>query len=199
MTLHILNPEIRRFGRILHYAGLLATIAFATASYSLLHVPIYEQISEIDQKIEELSLSAQNAEVIHVQHQKASERLMDVKKRIAKVQERVPRDADAGEFLNEVTRIAAQENLIIKRFKPEKPLERDGYTQMEVTLMGRGNYTSICTFFDHLSRLKRLSKLQNLTLTAEGNTSEYPMDATLIIYYGLRANEAKAAKEVKRG
>jgi hypothetical protein len=70
---------------------------------------------------------------------------------------------------------------------------------MEVNLSARGNYASICAFIERLSKVKRLSKVQNLTLTASGNATEYPITATLIIYFGLHGTDETDAQEVKRG
>jgi hypothetical protein len=69
---------------------------------------------------------------------------------------------------------------------------------MEVTLVGRGSYVSICTFFDRLARLNRLSKLQDLEVTA-GSGSEYPIEAKLLIFFGLSGKEGQSPTEVKRG
>jgi len=199
MNAHLLDAKTRQFSRILHYAGLLAALACATASYSWLHVPIFDDISRTAERIEELKLSMQNAAVIHEQHQRASERLATANQRIAKVRERVPSEADAGEFLSEVSRIASQENLAIKDFQPEAPTNMDGYAQMKVTLEGHGSYASICTFLDRIANLERLAKLQDLKLSATGNATEYPVTATLIIYFGLRGKDAKISTEEKRG
>ena len=65
---------------------------------------------------------------------------------------------------------------------------------MQVTLKGAGSYASICRFMDRLSKLKRLSKVKDLSLSAGGDTNEYPMTATLVIYFGLRGKEAEPAK-----
>ena len=58
-------------------------------------------------RIEEVLLSVQNAPIIREQHQKVSATLQEVTTRIAEVQRRVPREADAGSFLKEVTQIAS--------------------------------------------------------------------------------------------
>ncbi|MEX2317156.1 MAG: type 4a pilus biogenesis protein PilO [Pirellulales bacterium] len=196
---HILDAQTRRFARILHYTGVLLLVASVTGSYSLLHAPIIRETEKTVEKIEELSLSVENAVAIHDQHQKVSERLAAIKQQIATVQRRVPNEADSGKFLEEVSRIAGEEKLTIKNFEPGKATEKSGYSQMEVTLSARGSYRSICTFLDRLSSLTRLSKLQNLTLTTTGNATEYPMTATLVIYFALRGKDAKIPPEVKRG
>jgi Tfp pilus assembly protein PilO len=199
MNERLLDAQTRRFGRILHYAGLLATVACATANYSLLHAPIFKETSATDDRIQELTMSVQNAPLILSQHRSTSQRLASAKERIAKVKERVPTDASAGEFLNEVSRIAVQENLAIKDYQPGKPVSKEGYAQLEVTLMARGDFASICTFFDRVAGLNRLSKLQDLTLTATGDASDYPVKATLVIFFGLRGKDAQVTGEVKRG
>jgi Tfp pilus assembly protein PilO len=198
----IFDDEIRRFGRLLHYAGVLATALCVAAGYSIVHAPTLATISSASARIEELKLSIQNAPVMREQHHKVSDKLTEVTTRIAEVQRRVPRDADAGQFLKELTKLATAEQLTIKDFTPEKPEDRNGYAEMRVTLKGAGSYASICQFLDRLSRLKRLSKVKDLTLTAEGDASEYPMTATLVIYFGLRGKEAEAPKspqEARRG
>ena len=160
------------------------------------------RLPDTSARIEELKLSVQNAPVMREQHRKVSEKLREVTTRIAEVQRRVPRDADAGEFLKEVTQLASAEQLAIKDFTPEKPENRNGYAEMQVTLKGAGSFASICTFVDRLAKLKRLSKVKDLTLSAEGDASEYPMTATLVIYFGLRGKEADSAKppqEDRRG
>jgi Tfp pilus assembly protein PilO len=189
-----IDDELRRFGRLLHYAGLLATVLCAVAGYSFLHAPLLEAIASTTARIVELKLLNQNAPITRVQHRKVSEKLNEVTTRIAEVQGRVPREADPGTFLKEVTQLASEEQFAIKDFTPDKPQDRNGYAEMHVTLKGVGSYASICRFVDRLSKLKRLSKVNDLKLSAEGDASEYPMTATLIIYFGLRGKEAGPSK-----
>jgi Tfp pilus assembly protein PilO len=198
-NMHIIDDETRRFGRLLHYAGVLATVFCAATGYSLVHAPAVHAISRTSMKIEELMLSAENAPVIRQQHGAVSETLREVTTRIANIQRRVPRDADAGKFLTEVTEIATAEKLSIKDFQPDKAENKNGYAQMCVTLKGTGSFDSICTFLDRLTKLTRLSKIKDLTLSASDNQTEYPMTATLVIYFGLRGKEAEPAKEGSRG
>jgi Tfp pilus assembly protein PilO len=198
----VINEELRRFGRLLHYTGLLATVLCAAAGYSLVHAPSIEVIASTSAKIVELEMLIQNAPVMREQHRKVTDKLTEVTTRIAQVQGRVPRDAGAGQFLKEVTALATEEQLAIKDFTPDKPQERNGYAEMQVTLKGAGSYASICKFLGRLSQIKRLSKVKDLQLSAGDDASAYPMTATLVIYFGLRGKEAAPAKppqEDRRG
>jgi Tfp pilus assembly protein PilO len=198
-TMHIIDDETRRFGRLLHYAGLLLTALCAMLGYSLLHAPTRHDIADTMVRIEEVLLSVQNAPIIHEHHRKVSETLSDVSTRIAEVQRRVPQDADAGAFLKEVTQIANAEQLAIKDFQPGTPSSQKGYAEMQVTLNGQGGFASICTFLERLDKLQRLSKVQDLTLSATDDATDYPMSATLIIYFSLQGADAKPVQEDRRG
>lgn len=197
--MHILDDETRRFGRLLHYGGALVTVLCATFGYSILHTPSLTAIAETSNQIDELMQSVKNAPVIRRQHRLVSEKLRDVTTRIANVQRRVPMEPDAGEFLKQVTQLAIDHRLAIKDVHPEKPETKKGYAEMQVKLTGTGNFTSICTFIDQLHKLDRLSKIKELTLTSGSDATEYPMTATLVIYFGLRASDAETGQEGQGG
>jgi Tfp pilus assembly protein PilO len=199
MAQHVLDDDLRRFGRLLHYGGVLAAVVCATAVYSLLHAPTVRDIFDTSTRIEEVMLSVENAPLIRTQHEKISKTLAEVERRIENVQARVPNEADAGEFLKQVTRIANEEQLSIRNFQPEKPADKSGYAEMEVTLKGEGTYASICRFLDRLNKLTRLSKVKALTVSANDATSKYPMTATLIIYFGIKSTADGGSEGVRRG
>src|SRR6478752_5955115 len=117
----IIDEDTRRFGRLLHYAGVLVTVICATVGYSCLHAPAVQEITETSAKIDDLLASVRNGPVTREHHRIAVEKLHDVTTRISNLQRRVPRDADAGSFLKEVTQLAGTDQLAIKDFHPEKP------------------------------------------------------------------------------
>jgi Tfp pilus assembly protein PilO len=195
----VIDEETRRFGRLLHYAGVLATVVCATVGYSFLHAPAVRGISETSSRIDELLLSVRNGPVMREQHRMVSEKLREVTTRIANVRRRVPRDAEAGSFLKEVTQLASAGQLAIKDVHNGKPETRVGYTEMQVTLKGQGSFGSICTFVDQLAKLTRLSKIKDLTVSVGDSATEYPMTATLVIYFGLRGNDEPSAQEGRSG
>jgi Tfp pilus assembly protein PilO len=197
--MHILDKETRRFGRVLHYAGLLATVLCATACYSLLHAPTMHAKADTSSRIQEVLLSVQNAPLIREQHQKAAATLAEVTSRITEVQRRVPREADSGAFLKEVTQIAAAEQVTIRDFQPEQPALKSGYAELAVTLNAEGSFAGICTFIDRLNKLERLSKVKDLKVSATEDETDYPMTATLLIYFALQNETAKPVQEDRRG
>ena len=196
--MHVIDDETRRFGRLLHYAGVLITVLCASAGYSFLHAPAVREIGETSARIDELLQSVRNRPVMREQHRVVSDKLREVTTRIANVQRRVPRDADGVGFLNAV-QLAKDGELSIKDFQQEKPEIKNGYAEMQVTMRGQGNFGSICSFVDRLNKLTRLSKIKDLTLSAGDDAAGYPMTATLVIYFGLRGKDAATAQEGRSG
>ena len=197
--MEVIDEDTKRFGRLLHYAGVLATVICTTVGYSFLHAPAVHEIAETSAKIDDLLASVRNGPVTREHHRIAVEKLHEVTTRIANLQRRVPQDADAGSFLKEVTKLAKGDKLDIKDFHPEKPEVKTGYAEMQVTLKGQGSFGSVCSFIDQLTKLTRLSKIKDLTLTVGESATEYPMTATLVIYFGLRGNDEASAQEGRSG
>ena len=61
MAVHVIDDETRRFGRLLHYAGVLALVVCMAAAYSLVHAPTKEEVAWTAARVEELRLSLENA------------------------------------------------------------------------------------------------------------------------------------------
>src|SRR3954468_20649822 len=125
--MQVIDEDTRRFGRLLHYAGVLATVICTTIGYSFLHAPALHEIIETSAKIDDLLASVRNGPVTREHHRMAVEKLHEVTTRIANLQRRVPQDADAGTFLSDVTQLAGAGKLAIKDFHPEKPEVKAGY------------------------------------------------------------------------
>jgi Tfp pilus assembly protein PilO len=200
MSSPVFDQETLRFGRLLHYAGLAIVLLCGAATYSWLYTPIETYIGDTQMNIEELAVAQQNAVAIRSKHASLSDQLNDIQARYAALEERVPVNAEAGSFLKHVSEIAREENLVISNFQPAQSVSGDGFTAMEVMLDGKGTFKSICSFFERLSKIQRLSKVKDVSVVAESQTDNYPMKATIVIYFGLQDEDADLpAEEVRRG
>ena len=199
---------VRRFGNV----GCVVTNALqvlgaeqqmraeANAARILHHVG--EELAEqgIVHGIDALVVAGQNAAAIRREHARLSSLFQEIEARYSALENRVPLNAEAGGFLKHVSEIAQEERLVITNFQPSQSVKGDGYTAMEVMLDGKGSFKSICSFFERLSKIQRLSKVKNLSVSVDPQSDDYPMKATIVIYYGLKGNEAATSgEEVSRG
>jgi Tfp pilus assembly protein PilO len=200
MSTQVLDDDTLRFGRLLHYAGLAVVLVCGAVAYTWLYEPVENNILDTQMKIEELAISRQNATVIRREHARLTSQLHEIKSRYLALEERVPINAEAGRFLKHVSEIAQEEHLAISNFQPAQSIPGDGYTAMEVLLEGKGTFKSVCSFFDRLAQIQRLSKVKDLSLGIGLDEDGYPMQATIVIYFGLESETAAAkVTEVSRG
>jgi len=199
MNSPVIDHETQRFGRLLHYVGLAAVLLCGAAGYAWLYSPVESSILDAGMRIDELALSKQNAVVIRQEHDRLSSRLEDIGARYGALQQRVPETAEAGSFLKFVSEIAHDEKLAINNFQPGKTYEGEGYTALEVVLNGKGSFASIASFFDKLSKIQRLSKVKDISITADRQSDGYPMKATIVIYFGLKGDGKSSDKGASRG
>jgi len=199
MSSPVFDQEMLRFGRLLHYAGLAVTLICSALAYSWLYTPVETAIVETQMKIDELSVARQNSVTIRSKHDSLSDQLKDIQARYAALEERVPLNAEAGGFLKHVSEIAREEKLDISNFQPAQSMAGDGFMAMEVMLDGKGTFMSICSFFERLAKIQRLSKVKDVLVVADEKSDNYPLKATIVIYFGLQDDAPAPTKEVRRG
>ncbi len=200
MSSPVFDQEMLRLGRLLHYAGLAVVLIAGAATYSWIYEPVETDILDAEMKIEELTAAQQNAVAIRKKYASLSDQLKEIQARYAALEQRVPLSAEAGNFLKHVSEIASEEKLVISNFQPAQPVAGDGFSAMEVMLDGKGTFKSISSFFDRLSKIQRLSKVKDLSVVAEPRSDNYPMKATIVIYFGLQDGDSESpVPEVHRG
>jgi Tfp pilus assembly protein PilO len=194
------DDETLRFGRLLHYAGLAIVLVTAALAYHWFYSPVEADILDAEMKIDALDVAKNNFNVILREHERLTSHLQEIEARYAALEERVPINAEAGGFLKHISEIAGEEHLEISNYQPaDVTIPGNGYAAMEVMLDAKGNYQSICRFFDRLSRIQRLSKVKDLSVSVDPLSDDYPLKATIIIYFGLKGEIDRAGEEVKRG
>lgn len=200
MSSPVIDDELLRFGRLLHYAGLAIVLVVGAVVYNLFYAPAERVMLAAEMKIDAIAVSSRNAPVIRREHERLSRQLKEIEVRYAALEARVPLNAEAGSFLKHISEIAQQEQLAISNFQPAQSVQGNGYAAMEVMLDGQGSFKSICAFFDRLSKLQRLSKVKDLTISVDPQSDVYPMKATIVIYFGLEVDSmASTDWEVGRG
>jgi type IV pilus assembly protein PilO len=195
MTSAVFDTQTLQFGRLLHYAGMALVLICSAAAYHWGHTPMQADIFNAQVRLDELVQSGRNADAIRREHGRLSSRLEEIEARYAALQRRVPTSAEAGAFLKDVSQIAHEEKLEISNFQPANSVEGEGYTAMEVMLDGEGSFASICSFFDRLSKIQRLSKVRRLSVKVDPLSDTYPMEATIVIYFGLKAQRPDAGQK----
>ncbi|MGE3409479.1 MAG: type 4a pilus biogenesis protein PilO [Pirellulales bacterium] len=99
---------------------------------------------------------------------------------------KIPSTSQEEDFLAQITALAADCQLELGEFRPGPPAERDGFSEFEVQINGRGSYDGVCRFLAGLQGLPRLCKLAQLGLSSADESGENcVIETRLLVPYNL--------------
>ena len=94
-----------------------------------------------------------------------------------------------AEFLAQISEAATENGLQIQNFTRGAVTVLDTHSQLQIRLIGAGDYASICGFFEEMSNFSRVATVNNLSLSVPEDTEIYPLEMTLTLYFGARASQ----------
>ncbi len=99
----------------------------------------------------------------------------------------LPPERETPDLMRRVQYLAAQSNLVIRRFTPATPVTKDFYQEVPINVDVEGTYHMLGQFFDRVSRLSRLVnmgsiKIHNQANQTASNTIAASAVATTFVY-----------------
>jgi Tfp pilus assembly protein PilO len=79
--------------------------------------------------------------------------------------------------------VADQEQLKIRDYQAGMVTKHTAYSQLDVRLLGEGDYSSICGFLERIAQLPRVKTVQRMQITGSESRAVYPLDVTLTLYF----------------
>jgi type IV pilus assembly protein PilO len=99
----------------------------------------------------------------------------------------LPPERETPDLMRRVQYLAAQSNLVIRKFTPATPVSKDFYQEVPINVDVEGTYHMLGQFFDRVSRLSRLVnmgsiKIRNQANQTASNTIAASAVATTFVY-----------------
>jgi len=104
----------------------------------------------------------------------------------------LPDQREIPALLETVSKLGAQVGLENILFQPQAEQAREFYAVIPIRLDLIGSYHQLGAFFDSMSKLDRILKVENLTMTRQRGGSALQVACTLITYRFLEKPEEKA-------
>ena len=131
-----------------------------------------------------------------------AKKLSEFQKEVAQLEARLaalsavlPEEKDAADLLRRMQTVAAQSNLTIKSFKPEKVVSKQLHAEWPISLEVDGTYHNLATFCDRVGKFTRTVNISDLDVkgkaTADSNST---ITATLVATTFVLLDKAAAAK-----
>lgn len=152
---------------------LLVSVAIGLAIGAGFYFFLYQdKAAERDKKQQDLDKLKQDISALEVTVSKLEEFQEQVKLLEAKLERLkliLPPQKETPDLMKKIQALASQSSLSIKKFNPKQTVNKDFYQEWPIDIDLTGNYHSLGTFFDRMSRLPRLVNVGNVRISAQGN------------------------------
>ena len=157
-------------------AGQLGVSVFLAALicggfYYLWYADALEQEKKKTAELQELERNIRALEVTASKLQEFQREVQLLEAKLETLKRILPPEKETPDLMRRVQYLAAQSNLIIRRFTPSTPVNKDFYQEFPINIDVEGTFHNLGMFFDRVGRLSRLVNVGNARIKAQNNQS----------------------------
>jgi type IV pilus assembly protein PilO len=138
-------------------------------------------------KLEQLQIDIRKLEVTANKLQEFQREVQLLEAKLETLKRILPPERETPDLMRRVQYLAAQSNLVIRRFTPAAPVTKDFYQEVPINVDVEGTYHMLGQFFDRVSRLSRLVNMGSIKIHSQAaqtasNTIAASAVATTFVY-----------------
>jgi type IV pilus assembly protein PilO len=138
-------------------------------------------------RLEQLQIDIRKLEVTANKLQEFQREVQLLEAKLETLKRILPPERETPDLMRRVQYLAAQSNLVIRRFTPAAPVTKDFYQEVPINVDVEGTYHMLGQFFDRVSRLSRLVNMGSIRIHSQGtqtasNTIAASAVATTFVY-----------------
>lgn len=152
--------------------------------YWLIFLPRQAHIAKLTEQYHHTKRDIEVAESFAMSHPDIERYLLDLDNKITLVNKMMPNDADIGNFLVYIENTSKASGLELVQLQPGVAINKNGYREIPVEILVKGNYFQTLQFLSKLESLPRFSAVNNVLIQARSGVLENKL--SIVIYsYGI--------------
>jgi type IV pilus assembly protein PilO len=149
--------------------------------------PAVEEENKKRTRLESLEKEIRALEVTANKLQEFQREVALLEARLETLKRILPQTKETPDLMRKIQALASQSNLLIRKFNPGTPVNKEFYQEWPIAVEVEGTYHNLGMFFDRVGRLPRLVNVGNLKVKAQGkqtasNTISAGCVATTFVY-----------------
>ena len=145
-------------------------------------LPQYEEISQLDEKLQGLEKKLATAKVNAAELGKFQAKMQEAEAQFKIAMRALPENQEIPSLLTSISKSGQEVGLEFLLFEP-KPETRQGfYAEIPVAMSLRGDYHKLAVFFDKVARLSRIVNINNISVTPSKDGRELNTACTAVTY-----------------
>ena len=149
--------------RVAILAGLIVLMVGATVW--LLLLPQYEEIGQLDEKLQGLEKKLATAKLNAAELGKFQAKMQEAEAQFKIAMRALPENQEIPSLLTSISKSGQDVGLEFLLFEPKPEIRREFYAEIPVAMSLRGDYHNLAVFFDKVARLSRIVNINNISVT----------------------------------
>ena len=168
-------------------ASIVAAAVLGGAFWYFYMSPAVEEENKKRTKLEALEKEIRALEVTANKLQEFQREVALLEARLETLKRILPQTKETPDLMRKIQALASQSNLLIRKFNPSTPVNKEFYQEWPITVEVEGTYHNLGMFFDRVGRLPRLVNVGNLKVKSQqkqtaSNTITAGCVATTFVY-----------------
>lgn len=177
--------------RVAILAGLVVLMLGAAVWF--LFLPQYEEISQLDEKLQGLEKKLATAKVNAAELGKFQAKMQEAEAQFKIAMRALPENQEIPSLLTSISKSGQEVGLEFLLFEPKPETPHGFYAEIPVAMRLRGDYHNLAVFFDKVARLSRIVNINNIRVTPGKDGRELNTECTAVTYKFVEPPPEKAA------
>jgi type IV pilus assembly protein PilO len=155
--------KLVQWQRVAILAGLIVLLVGAAVWF--LFLTQYEEISQLDEKLQGLEKKLATAKVNAAELEKFQAKMQEAEAQFKIAMRALPENQEIPSLLTSISKSGQEVGLEFLLFEPKPETRREFYAEIPVAMSLRGDYHNMAVFFDKVARLSRIVNINNISVT----------------------------------
>lgn len=162
--------------------SILVLLAVIWTFLLLIYLPQTARNNELRQQLFSQQQQIKTVEAFALAHSEADKHLAELERRQAMLDRMLPSSPDLSDFVVQMERAAKEAGVQISQLKPSVPVNKEGYREIPVEILIKGNFFQTAAFFKKLEDGQRFSLVQTLSMQSRQSVLDCKVNATVYAF-----------------
>jgi type IV pilus assembly protein PilO len=168
-------------------------VALFGAATWLVYLPLYDEITELENKLQGLEKKLATAKINAAELGKFQAKMQEAEAQFKIAMRALPEKEEIPSLLTNVSKSGQDVGLEFLLFEPKPENKKEFYAEIPVAMNIRGDYHNLAIFFDKVARLSRIVNINNIAINRGKEIRDLNASCTAVTYKFVEAPPEKQA------
>lgn len=175
---------------VCYAAAIACAVGLASLAYATVNHPLTAWRIDIDRRADLVRDKLAEGPALRQRHADRQRELAQLVEHVDAVNHRIPDEPNEGEFLADLSRLAAANGVEIDDFRRAGSQSLGTHSVVTLDVTATGAHSGLCQLVSSVAELPRLAELTRLEVRRGPDNQQHAIALTYSLYYGLATSSA---------